>query len=120
MPSAPSDAHQHVLALVDLSLPRGADPEQLIEAVARSCLLLQAVQQCRTSLAYNVLCSSKADYNQALTTLKGLQLRGKRRNCGCSMQHAAQGCTCSNAMHAVSGRRMLLSAGLWRVITLTS
>lgn len=49
-----------VLALLDLALPPTISSEQCLEAVAKCCMALQAVQQRSANLAYNCVCSAKA------------------------------------------------------------
>ncbi|KAG1657385.1 hypothetical protein FOA52_007585 [Chlamydomonas sp. UWO 241] len=59
-PGVDDGSTQKVLALLDLALPAATTTSvHLLEAIAKSCQLLQAVAQCKTSLAYNVLASSK-------------------------------------------------------------
>lgn len=57
-----------VVALVDLALPQGSSTssEHYVEAIAMSCMVLQAVQQCRSNLAYNCTCSTKLDASAKL------------------------------------------------------
>lgn len=57
-----------VVALVDLALPQGSSTssEHYVEAIAMSCMVLQAVQQCRSHLAYNCTCSTKLDASAKL------------------------------------------------------
>ena len=71
--------HQHVLALLDLSLPVGShhNGREIVEGIAKATLLLQVAQQSKTSLAYNILCSSKPEFNSSIASMK--QLLGPTR-----------------------------------------
>ena len=61
-----------ILTLFDLALPLCAHNEALVEAVAKSCILFQTVEQSCTSLTYSVICSSKPDFRNSLTQVKTL------------------------------------------------
>ncbi len=68
------EVQQRVLALVDLALPLSSYPssEKIVEGIAKATLLLQVVQQAKTTLTYHVICTTKPDTNSCSNTMREL------------------------------------------------